>query len=461
MPKGKAGYGNLRRESTGALPSVEMRTVTSDTGVEDDIIDPEEAAGPVADAKNGKKSLWPAIVESVGSLAGACTTAAFLPQVWAVHLTGDTSGLSLPMYCIFVFGVFMWMLYGVLKGAGSLVLANLITFVLAGYILAAIVENVFFHSQKEPLLEEALRDAGDAAAALLPMVAVCAAGPAHTFTHPRVHDGLQELLLQPGWDFFGAFDVRASYSPLEDAKRQATLVAPSRMQAALSSLAAVDSLVYDESAPRLPQGECPLLDAAPAGVAATVASLAYGVQQCHEMVLRAERRRNVSYTHIVRVRPDHLWRSPLPPPRQWSADHVLHPAGSIGAEAFAIVPRAAAAYLKLHDLLQAGCLSLSHAAAAAAWQQQQGGGGRSVIGSSSASSSSSSSSNSSSSSACTSIGAACLFEVAFAVGTHEHYADGAPVSAPRVGVLCGTGGLPGEKIDAGSALSPDMSAECL
>ena len=49
-------------------------------------------------------------IELVGSVAGACTTAAFLPQVYAVYMTGDTAGLSLSMYCIFVSGVFMWIM---------------------------------------------------------------------------------------------------------------------------------------------------------------------------------------------------------------------------------------------------------------------------------------------------------------------------------------------------------------
>ncbi|KOO25604.1 3 saliva-related transmembrane conserved region [Chrysochromulina tobinii] len=242
-----------------------------------------------------------AFIESVGSLAGICTTAAFLPQVWAVHITGDTSGLSRPMYCIFVFGVFLWIMYGFLKHAGSLVTANLITFVLAGYILTAIVVNTFFHSQKEQEIEDVLLDTANDALKLLPMVAVCAAGPAHTFTHPQIKKGLEEMLLQPGWDLFAALDVEAVYSELEDAKLHASLVAPSRVQAALSSLSAVDAVLFDASWASVATGECSLLDTAPKALAASVTSLAFGVQQCYEMVLRAERRRNVSYTHVAWV----------------------------------------------------------------------------------------------------------------------------------------------------------------
>ena len=165
-------------------------------------------------------------IELVGSIAGICTTAAFLPQVFTVHLTGDTEGLSLSMYCIFVSGVFLWMAYGVCKGAASLVLANLITFVLAGYILAAIIRNEFFTADEamdaidiaeavvedptlanDPTIKKELVDA------LGSLVAVCAAGPVRTFTHPRVHTGMRDVLLQPGWHFFAALQMHGADDP--------------------------------------------------------------------------------------------------------------------------------------------------------------------------------------------------------------------------------------------------------
>ena len=51
------------------------------------------------------------------------------------------------MYTIFVFGVLLWMVYGVCKKAGSLVLANFITFVLAGYIFFHILDRVVLHPE--------------------------------------------------------------------------------------------------------------------------------------------------------------------------------------------------------------------------------------------------------------------------------------------------------------------------
>lgn len=71
----------------------------------------------------------------LGTLAGICTTVAFVPQVWLVLKTGNTSGLSLGMYSIFTLGVFLWFVYGIVVGAPPIIYANGITFVLAATVL--------------------------------------------------------------------------------------------------------------------------------------------------------------------------------------------------------------------------------------------------------------------------------------------------------------------------------------
>lgn len=113
----------------------------------------------VVDSKQQWRSKWwNTIVEAAGALAGCCTTAAFIPQVVEVYVTGDTDGLSLPMYCIFVTGVVMWIVYGVCKKAGAMIGANVVTFVLAGYILYRILDNEIFHPKAiEESAELALR----------------------------------------------------------------------------------------------------------------------------------------------------------------------------------------------------------------------------------------------------------------------------------------------------------------
>ena len=103
-----------------------------------------DAAGPEGPVQH---RCWNNIVEMVGALAGICTTAAFIPQVYEISVSGDTSGLSPAMYTIFVSGVFLWIVYGVCKKAGSLVMANLVTFALAGFIWIAIMDRVVFHPE--------------------------------------------------------------------------------------------------------------------------------------------------------------------------------------------------------------------------------------------------------------------------------------------------------------------------
>ncbi len=45
------------------------------------------------------------LIEYIGLLAGFCTTAAFLPQLFKVLKTRETRGISCSMYVIFLFGL--------------------------------------------------------------------------------------------------------------------------------------------------------------------------------------------------------------------------------------------------------------------------------------------------------------------------------------------------------------------
>nr|ART39021.1 H104 [uncultured bacterium] len=72
---------------------------------------------------------------AIGLLAALLTTAAFLPQVLHTLATRDTRGISLRMYVIFVAGVLLWLIYGLLMRDLPLILANGVTLLLAGVIL--------------------------------------------------------------------------------------------------------------------------------------------------------------------------------------------------------------------------------------------------------------------------------------------------------------------------------------
>jgi MtN3 and saliva related transmembrane protein len=65
----------------------------------------------------------------IGLIAAFCTTAAFIIR------TGNVDGISLHMYSIFTFGVSMWLIYGLIVQDLPMILANLITFILAASVL--------------------------------------------------------------------------------------------------------------------------------------------------------------------------------------------------------------------------------------------------------------------------------------------------------------------------------------
>jgi len=75
------------------------------------------------------------MTELIGYTAAFCTTVAFVPQAWLTWKTRSTHGVSLGMYSIFVLGVLLWFVYGLLIGAWPVIHANAITLVLASFIL--------------------------------------------------------------------------------------------------------------------------------------------------------------------------------------------------------------------------------------------------------------------------------------------------------------------------------------
>lgn len=72
----------------------------------------------------------------LGFAAGACTTVAFIPQVWQVWSTRSAKDISLGMYLVFVTGVLLWLVFGVLTHSLPLIIPNAITLALAGTVLA-------------------------------------------------------------------------------------------------------------------------------------------------------------------------------------------------------------------------------------------------------------------------------------------------------------------------------------
>ncbi|TCK93476.1 MtN3 and saliva related transmembrane protein [Natranaerovirga hydrolytica] len=74
-------------------------------------------------------------MEIFGTIAATLTTVSFLPQTLKTIKDKDTSGISLGMYSIFTTGVFCWTVYGFIISDMPILIANIVTFILAFTIL--------------------------------------------------------------------------------------------------------------------------------------------------------------------------------------------------------------------------------------------------------------------------------------------------------------------------------------
>lgn len=72
----------------------------------------------------------------IGSAAATLTTTSFIPQVWKVWRSRHTADISLGMYALFTLGVALWLGYGILIESWPVIVANSITLLLAGAVLA-------------------------------------------------------------------------------------------------------------------------------------------------------------------------------------------------------------------------------------------------------------------------------------------------------------------------------------
>ncbi len=71
----------------------------------------------------------------LGLVAATCTTIAFIPQVIKIVRTRDTRSISLPMYVLFTFGIFLWLLYGLALNDAPIIVANSLICIMAAVIL--------------------------------------------------------------------------------------------------------------------------------------------------------------------------------------------------------------------------------------------------------------------------------------------------------------------------------------
>ncbi|MDD4952867.1 MAG: SemiSWEET transporter [Desulfovibrionaceae bacterium] len=77
-------------------------------------------------------ALW---METFGIAAGTLTTVSFFPQVVKTWRSKEVKDISLAMYLILTSGILLWIVYGLLIDSISVILANIVTFVLTVAIL--------------------------------------------------------------------------------------------------------------------------------------------------------------------------------------------------------------------------------------------------------------------------------------------------------------------------------------
>ena len=77
----------------------------------------------------------PSMPDLVGYIAGACTMAAFVPQVVKTLRTRSTRDISLGMYSLMLLGLLLWLVHGLLVGSGPVVAANAVSLVLVVFML--------------------------------------------------------------------------------------------------------------------------------------------------------------------------------------------------------------------------------------------------------------------------------------------------------------------------------------
>lgn len=74
-------------------------------------------------------------LQTLGYVAGFCTTAAFLPQLVRVLRLRSAREISLPTFLLFTVGVFLWLVYGIHISSMPVIVSNALTLVLSGAIL--------------------------------------------------------------------------------------------------------------------------------------------------------------------------------------------------------------------------------------------------------------------------------------------------------------------------------------
>lgn len=74
-------------------------------------------------------------VEILGLTAGACTTAAVVPQIRKAWKTKEVEDVSPGMFFVLILGLFLWLTYGIIKSDIPIMVTNGLAFFLNVFML--------------------------------------------------------------------------------------------------------------------------------------------------------------------------------------------------------------------------------------------------------------------------------------------------------------------------------------
>ena len=73
--------------------------------------------------EDGEREIEMRLLDYVGTMAAICTTGAFIPQIVKIRRRGGED-LSYSMLLIYLLGILLWLIYGLLLHAPEMIWAN-------------------------------------------------------------------------------------------------------------------------------------------------------------------------------------------------------------------------------------------------------------------------------------------------------------------------------------------------
>lgn len=88
----------------------------------------------------------------IGYFSAACTTIAYVPQVYKVYKTKSTRDISFGMFLLMNAGISGWLIYGIILDKAPIIAANFISLLLTLYIFSVKIKHYYRDKQAEKQL---------------------------------------------------------------------------------------------------------------------------------------------------------------------------------------------------------------------------------------------------------------------------------------------------------------------